>query len=103
MSLNSLGLSLGELGRHDEALAAIEEAITAYRRLADANPAARLPDLATSLNNLAALLSEAGRYDEALAATEEAVAIRNRLAEANPAEHPRLPSRWQGETKGLEP
>ncbi len=56
-----------------------------YRRLAEANPAAYLPDLAMSLNNLGFTLSGLGRREEALAPTEEATGIRRRLAEANPA------------------
>ena len=49
----------------DEGLAAIEEAVGVYRRLAAANPAAYEPDLATSLNNLSVRLGEAGRRDGA--------------------------------------
>jgi tetratricopeptide (TPR) repeat protein len=44
---------LADLGRREDALAAIEEAVQAYRQLADACPDAFLPDLAGSLNNLA--------------------------------------------------
>ncbi|MFG3602529.1 tetratricopeptide repeat protein [Micromonospora chersina] len=80
-----LSIRLSETGRRDEALAAIEEAATTYRRLADANPAAYLPNLAASLNNLSVDLGEAGRRDEALAAIEEAATIRRQLADANPS------------------
>ena len=73
------------MGRRDEALAPAEEAVTVYRRLAEANPAAYLRDLATSLNNLGVFLSEVGRRDEALAPAEEAVTVYRRLAEANSA------------------
>ena len=71
--MNNLGIRLSELGRRDEALAPTEEAVDVCRRLAAANPAAYLPDLATSLNNLGIRLAELGRRDEALAPTEEAV------------------------------
>ena len=44
MSLNNLSVDLGELGRREEGLAAVEEAVGAYRKLArvrpDAHPAA---------------------------------------------------------------
>ncbi|MFJ8690758.1 tetratricopeptide repeat protein, partial [Micromonospora wenchangensis] len=62
-----------------------EEATDIYGRLAEAYPAAYLPDLAASLNNLGIMLSGLGRWEEALAPSEEAVTIRRRLAEANPA------------------
>jgi hypothetical protein len=56
-----------------------------YRSLAEATPAAWLPDLAMSLNNLSNCLADAGRREEGLAAIEEALGIRRSLAEANPA------------------
>jgi tetratricopeptide (TPR) repeat protein len=83
--LNNLGIRLSELGRREQALPATEEAVTIRRRLAQANPAAHLPNLAGSLNNLGIRLSELGRREQALPATEEAVTIRRRLAQANPA------------------
>jgi tetratricopeptide (TPR) repeat protein len=75
---------LSRLGRREEALAAIEEALTAYRQLATARPDAFLPDLATSLNNQSVFLAHLGRREEALAAIEEAVTIRRQLAAARP-------------------
>jgi tetratricopeptide (TPR) repeat protein len=63
----------------------LEEAVEHYRRLAQANPAAYLPDLAGSLNNLGIRLDAVGRREEALAPTEEAVEHYRRLAQANPA------------------
>jgi tetratricopeptide (TPR) repeat protein len=66
-------------------LAAAEEAVAVYRRLAQADPAAYEPHLAMSLNNLGLRLSEAGRGEEALAATEKAVAVYRRVAQVNPA------------------
>ena len=42
---------MADLGRREEALAAIEEAAAIYRRLAEARPDAFLPDLAAALNN----------------------------------------------------
>jgi tetratricopeptide (TPR) repeat protein len=85
--LDNLGVQLSVLGRRKDAVAAAEEAVTIYRRLAEANPAAYLSGLASALNNLGVLLSELGRLDEALAAAEEAVDIGRQLAEANPAAH----------------
>jgi tetratricopeptide (TPR) repeat protein len=76
---------LAEAGRREEGLAAIQEAVTVYRRLAGANPAAYEPDVAMSLNNLSVRLAEAGRREEGLAAIQEAVTVRRRLAAANAA------------------
>jgi hypothetical protein len=46
-------------------LAAIEEAVGVFRRLAAANPAAYEPNLIQSLHNLSVRLAEAERRDEA--------------------------------------
>ena len=68
MSLNNLANRLGEAGqRRGGAGRRAEEAVSQYRQLAEASPAAYLPDLATSLNNLASRLGEVGRREEALA------------------------------------
>jgi tetratricopeptide (TPR) repeat protein len=58
--LNNYAVRLGEVGDRAGALAAIDEAVTHYRGLAEANPAAFLPNLATSLNNQANRRSEIG-------------------------------------------
>ncbi|WP_240810346.1 tetratricopeptide repeat protein [Actinomadura sp. WMMA1423] len=83
-SLNDLSVRLGELGRREEGLEAITEAVEVYRRLADARPDAFLPDLAGSLNNLSVDLGALGRREEGLEASTEAVEIRRRLADARP-------------------
>ncbi|UJW32438.1 tetratricopeptide repeat-containing serine protease family protein [Saccharothrix sp. AJ9571] len=82
--LNNLSNRLSELGRREEALDAITEAVEIRRRLAEQHPDAFLPDLAGSLNNLSNRLSELGRREEALDAITEAVEIRRRLAEQHP-------------------
>ncbi|MER6452490.1 tetratricopeptide repeat protein [Streptomyces sp900105245] len=84
MSLNNLSVRLGELGRHEDALAAIEEAVTVRRKLATARPDTFLPDLAMSLNNLSNLLGKLGRHEDALTAIEEAVTVRRKLAATRP-------------------
>ena len=91
MSLNTLSLRLGELGRREDALAAIHEATGTYRELAAGRPDAFRHGLAMSLNNLAVQLGELGRPEEALAAIQEAVTIGRELAAARPdAFRPRL-------------
>ncbi len=82
--LLDLSNRLAELGRREEALAAIEQAVTIRRQLAEARPDAFLPDLAMSLNNQSGCLADLGRREEALAAIEQAVTIRRQLAEARP-------------------
>jgi tetratricopeptide (TPR) repeat protein len=82
--LNTLAVLLGDLGRREAALAAIEEAVTAYRALAEARPDAFLPNLAASLNNQSSCLADLGRREAALAAIEEAVTAYRALAEARP-------------------
>ena len=79
-SLNDLAVRLGALGRREEALAAVQEAVAIRRELAAARPEAFRPDLATSLSNLSARLGALGRREDALAANEEAVTIRQELA-----------------------
>jgi Tetratricopeptide repeat len=83
-SLNNLSNRLGALGRREEALAAIQEAVGVYRELAADRPDAFRPDLARSLDNLSHWLGEVGRREEALAAIQEAVAIRRELAGDRP-------------------
>ena len=87
--LTSLGNRLRELGRHQEALAATEEALGMWRTLADSNPA-HLPDLARALHNLGLDLRGIGRHQEALAAIEEALGMWRTLADSNPAHLPDL-------------
>jgi len=82
--LLELASRLADLGRWDEGLAAIEEAVAIRRRQVETSPDTFLPDLALSLNNQTAILGTLKRWDEALAAAEEAVAIRRDLAEDNP-------------------
>ena len=94
-----------DAGDRAGALASITEVVAHYRQLAATNPAAYLPNLATSLNNLSLWQSETGNRAEALASITEAVAIRRELAATNPAAYlPNLAtslnnlSLWQSET-----
>ncbi|MGW5058618.1 SAV_2336 N-terminal domain-related protein [Streptomyces sp. NPDC004096] len=80
----SARLGEGELGRREESLEAITEAVDVYRRLAAARPEAYLPELAAALRNQSARLRELGRREDGLAAIEEAVTIRRELAAARP-------------------
>ncbi|MGO9899059.1 MAG: tetratricopeptide repeat protein [Solirubrobacteraceae bacterium] len=83
-SLNNQSARLSGLGRLEEALPAVEEAVKILQGLAAADPDAFLPRLAMSLNNQSARLSGLGRPEEALAAIEQAVEIWRGLAAAHP-------------------
>jgi tetratricopeptide (TPR) repeat protein len=75
MALVNLAVRLGSLGRREDALAAIQEAVTIRRDLAAARPDAFRPDLAMALNNLAVRLASMGQREDALAASQEAASI----------------------------
>jgi hypothetical protein len=64
-SLNNLSLRLAALGRREEALASIEDAVASYRTLAVGRPDTFLAPLATSVNNLSLRLADLGRREEA--------------------------------------
>ena len=83
-SLNALSLRLGDLGLREDALAAIEEAVTLRRELAAARPDTFGPGLAGSLNNLSICLADLGRREEALAAVEEGTDTYRELARTRP-------------------
>jgi tetratricopeptide (TPR) repeat protein len=83
-ALNNLAVDLGALGRREDGLAAIEEAVTIRRGLVATRPQAFLPELAMSLDNLAIRLGELGRRDEALAPAQEAVTTYRQLAATRP-------------------
>jgi len=83
-ALNNLSVRLIILGRREDALTAIQEAVTLRRALAAAHPDAFAPDLAKSLNNLAATLDAVGRREDALTTIQEAVAAYRTLAGARP-------------------
>jgi tetratricopeptide (TPR) repeat protein len=75
---------LGDVGRREDALTAIEEATGLYRILAAARPDAHTPDLAISLNNLSGALTDLGRREDALTAIEEANCHYRALAATHP-------------------
>ncbi|MEU4404773.1 tetratricopeptide repeat protein, partial [Streptosporangium sp. NPDC023963] len=84
VSLNNQSIQLADLGRWEEALEMITEAVEIRRRLAEARPDAFLPSLVTSLNNRSIRLGELGQREEALEVVTEAAGIHRRLAEARP-------------------
>ncbi len=76
---------LGQVARHDDALAAIKDAVRDYRGLAATAPDdGFLFDLASSLVHESTVLGELGRTEDALAAGDEAIEIYGDLAAARP-------------------
>ena len=68
-SYNNVGCTLGELGRHDEALVHQQKALE--MRLAIFGE--KHPDVATSYNNLGGTLGKLGKHDEALVHKQKAL------------------------------
>jgi len=75
---------LSDLGRREEALEVIEEAVVLRRDLTAAQPAVFLPDLAHLVISLSSGLSGLGRREDALEAIREAVELLRRLAVDHP-------------------
>jgi len=76
-----------EAGQSQHALSAAEAAVTGFRLLDRADPAAFGEKLNTSLNLLAMCQSAAGHPDQAIQTLTEAVSLGRRLVEAYPARH----------------
>ena len=83
-ALSDLSIRLSEQGRSADALRAEQEAVTAYRDLADAAPGAYRGDLASSLTNLSIRHAELNQPGEALRAEQEAANVYRELATADP-------------------
>lgn len=81
---NNLGARLSDLGRHEEALKATEQAVRFYRALVQRHPDTFGSSLAASLGNLSSRLSEMGQREEALQAAQEAVELYRELTQRNP-------------------
>lgn len=76
---------LSQLQNHyADAREAYERLLPRYRSLAERNPDAYLPDVATSLNNLGILYRATQRLREAEEAYRESLQLRRSLAERNP-------------------
>ena len=82
LTLNNLGVLYREMGRPDDAITTLGEAVDARRSLYGQRPHS---SLAASLNNLAGALEEAGRFAEAEPLYVESLEMRTALVEP---EHP---------------
>ncbi|WP_037680104.1 BTAD domain-containing putative transcriptional regulator [Streptomyces griseus] len=94
--LHRHAIRLGEVGRPEEALDVIGEAITWRRALAVAGGPGAEADLALSINTRTALLSDAGHATEALDSAQEVIDRYQRLAEHDPERY--LPDLAMAET-----
>lgn len=83
VSCNSMSVTLGQLGRHDDAREAAQAAVDLNRGLAETTPDKYRPRLAESLENLSSALEGLARFDEAVQVQEEAVDLYTRLAKKN--------------------
>jgi hypothetical protein len=91
LSLNNLALTLLEAGDRTGARDTASEAVSHFRRLADANPDAFLPNLVRVMNTRAVTLVSTGDLAAASQAANEVVTVYRQLADANPdAFRPRL-------------
>ncbi|MFJ9246876.1 tetratricopeptide repeat protein [Streptomyces sp. NPDC101776] len=82
-ALNNLGNGLADLGRHEEALSAYEEAVEIRRPLVPSDPGENWLLLATELMNLGNMRSKLGLHQQGYDAVREAVGIRRTLADFN--------------------
>jgi tetratricopeptide (TPR) repeat protein len=71
----------------DAAAPVFEKVLSAYRRLAVANPAVGLPGIAKTLNGLGFLYSYTQRFKEAAGCYTEALSTYQELAKSNPVAH----------------
>ncbi|QLA16531.1 tetratricopeptide repeat protein [Desulfolutivibrio sulfoxidireducens] len=83
-NLNNLAVRLSALGKHEEALAAAQEAVKLHRSLIQIDQDAFRPNLALSLNTLANCRFELAQYKKASTAVQEAVNLYRTLAKINP-------------------
>ncbi len=65
LNLNNHGVSLADLGRPEEAVAVLDEAVGIYRGLIGTDPRKILPELTMAIGNLADQLAVLGRRDDA--------------------------------------
>ncbi|ODS36212.1 hypothetical protein BEH94_05145 [Candidatus Altiarchaeales archaeon WOR_SM1_SCG] len=80
----TLGNLYSDLGRFKEAEESYGDALKIYKKLAEENPDAYLPDVATTQNNLGNLYSNLGRFKESEESYGDALKIYKKLAEENP-------------------
>lgn len=83
-ALNNSSILLAQLGRREEALGPITEAVKIRRELAAADPHTWAPYLPSVLNNMSTRLAYVGQFPEAHSSISQAVKICRKLAKADP-------------------
>ncbi|KAF8181122.1 armadillo-type protein [Mycena galopus ATCC 62051] len=83
-ALLCLSSHLSNVGRHEDAVHADEEAVALHRKLAETDPSIT-KDLGDSLQSLGVHLCDVGRHEEAVHADEEAVELHRKLAKTDPS------------------
>ena len=84
MIVNNLSADLSDLGRFEEALEAVDEAVGLYRELAETRAGSFPADVAMGLTNRSEFLIALGRHEEAFDAAEEALHLLLPFWERNP-------------------
>nr|WP_315240447.1 tetratricopeptide repeat protein [uncultured Albidiferax sp.] len=84
VALSNLAIAQSQMGHHEPALKAAQEAADLYRSLADQRPDVFLPGLAMSLNNLANGQSDLGQRAPAMETAQEAADLYRSLADQRP-------------------
>jgi len=82
--INRLALQQRGVGKPEEALGSLMEAVRQCRKLEEARPGMASKELAGSLSNLGLTQSQLGKREEALSSLQESVAIRRTLAKEQP-------------------
>jgi tetratricopeptide (TPR) repeat protein len=85
VTLNNLALVYGHMQRLEEAETAFDEALGLYQKLAQSNPDAYQPLVATMLTNLGIVYSSTQGLEEAETACGEALRLFQKFAQKNPA------------------
>ncbi|KAJ7641243.1 hypothetical protein FB45DRAFT_354053 [Roridomyces roridus] len=78
-SLNGLSLALKALGRNEDAVASVQEAVSIQRRLIEKDDAKFKPGLPALLNTLSYHLYAIGQPENALTAIDEAITMQQQL------------------------
>ncbi|MDX2248673.1 MAG: tetratricopeptide repeat protein [Bacteroidia bacterium] len=85
MALNNIGAALRDQNDYARGVPALEEALKISRKLAQANEAVYLPDVAKTLHNLGNAYTDQNDYARGIPAYEEALRILRKFAETNEA------------------
>jgi tetratricopeptide (TPR) repeat protein len=89
-TFRNMSKCLRHMGRRDEALESIKEAVALHQQLANDDPAAFTQNLAQSLHAMSVYLADVGNCEEALVSSKDSVTLHQQLANDNSAAIPDL-------------